>query len=292
MAIAIVIAALVLFSIAFQLLTPWWLTPLASNWSSIDDALHITMAVCGFFFVVLNLFLAFSIYRYRHREGHTAHYNPESVTLERRLTFWTAIGIAALLAPGLIAWKEYVTVPKNAAVFEAVGQQWQWSYRFPGKDGVLGTVSSRQVGPDNPFGISPEDPYGQDDVLVESPEVHLPRGRPIKAVLRSKDVLHDFFVPQIRAKMDLVPGMVTYFWFTPTRTGTFDILCVELCGVGHYTMRGALVVDEPRAFDAWLSEQPTFAQLRAESRAAAPAAAVAALSPDQPTPNSQAASMN
>lgn len=280
MAVAIVIAALVLFSIAFQLLTPWWLTPLASNWGSIDRALNITMWVCGIFFVVLNVFLAYSIWRYRHRPGHRAHYDPESATLERRLTVWTAIGIAALLAPGLIAWKEFVTVPKDASVFEAVGQQWQWSFRFPGKDGVLGTVSSRQIGPDNPFGLDPKDPYGRDDVLVEGNEVHLPRGRPVKVVLRSKDVLHNFFVPQIRAKMDLVPGTVTYFWFTPTRTGTFEILCAELCGVSHYTMRGSLVVDEEPAFQTWLSEQPTFAQLMAETGPPPPPAAAG----DQPSP--------
>ena len=275
MAVAIVIAALVLLSIAFQLLTPWWRTPLASNWGSIDTALDITMWVCGFFFIALNMFLAFSIFRYRHRKDHRAHYNPESVALERRLTVWTAVGIAALLAPGLIAWKEFVTVPKDALVFEAVGQQWQWSFRFPGNDGVLGTVNSRQISPDNPFGLDPSDPFGRDDILVEGNEVHLPLGRPIKAVLRSKDVLHDFFVPQIRAKMDLVPGMVTYFWFTPTRAGKFEILCAELCGVGHYTMRGALVVDEKPAFDAWLSQQPTFAQLMAEAGPATPADAAA-----------------
>lgn len=271
MAIAIAIAALVLFSIAFQLLTPWWLTPLASNWKSIDTALDVTMWVCGFFFIALNVFLAFAIWRYRHRKGHRAHYDPESVALERRLTVWTAIGIAALLAPGLIAWKEFVTVPKDAAVVEAVGQQWQWGFRFPGKDGVLGTANSRQISPDNPFGLNPDDPFGRDDILVEGNEVHLPRGRPIKVVLRSKDVLHDFFVPQIRARMDMVPGMVTYFWFTPTHTGHFEILCAELCGTGHYTMRGALVIDDEPAFKAWLNQQPTFAQLMAEAGQTAPA---------------------
>ncbi|HKR89007.1 MAG TPA: cytochrome c oxidase subunit II [Phenylobacterium sp.] len=271
MAIAIAIAALVLFSIAFQLLTPWWLTPLASNWKSIDTALDVTMWVCGFFFIVLNVFLAFAIWRYRHRQGHRAHYDPESVALERRLTVWTAVGIAALLAPGLIAWKQFVTVPKDAAVVEAVGQQWQWSFRFPGKDGVLGTANSRQISPDNPFGLNPADPFGRDDILVEGNEVHLPRGRPVKVVLRSKDVLHDFFVPQIRARMDMVPGMVTYFWFTPTRTGKFEILCAELCGTGHYTMRGALVIDDEPAFQAWLNQQPTFAQLMAQAGQTAPA---------------------
>jgi cytochrome c oxidase subunit 2 len=273
MAVAIVIIALVLLSIAFQLFTPWWLTPLASNWRSIDAAFNITMWVCGIVFIALNLFLAYSVYRYRHREGHRAHYDPESVTLERRLTVWTAVGIAALLAPGLIAWKKFVTVPRDAMVVEAVGQQWQWGFRFPGKDGVLGTVSSRQISPDNPFGLNPSDPFGRDDVLVEGNEVHVPLGRPIKVVLRSKDVLHDFFVPQFRARMNMVPGMVTYFWFTPTRTGRFEILCAQLCGVGHYTMQGVVVVDKEPAFEAWLNQQPTFAQLTAEAAQSAPAAA-------------------
>jgi cytochrome c oxidase subunit 2 len=292
MAIAIAIAALVLFSVAFQLLTPWWLTPLASNWTSIDNALHVTLWVCGIFFIILNLFLAYSIWRFRHRRGHRAHYDPESVTLERRLTVWTAIGIAALLAPGLIAWKEFVTVPRDAAVVEAVGQQWSWSFRFPGKDGVLGTVSTRLISADNPFGIAPDDPYGRDAVLVEGNEVHLPRGRPIKVVLRSKDVLHDFFVPQIRARMDLVPGTVTYFWFTPTRTGTFDILCAELCGVSHYTMRGKMVIDEEPAFQTWLSQQPTNAQLMAEAAPAAPASAPAGAGGGPPQPASPARTLN
>lgn len=265
MAVAIVIAALVLFSVAFQLLTPWWLTPLTSNWQSIDTALIVTMWVCGLVFIALNTFLAFAIIRYRHRRGHRAHYDPESATLERRLTVWTAVGIVLLLAPGLIAWKEFVTVPKDAAVVEAVGQQWQWSFRFPGKDGVLGTVNTRLITADNPFGINPADPFARDDIVVDGSEVHLPRGQPIKVVLRSKDVLHDFFVPQIRARMDLVPGTVTYFWFTPTRTGRYEILCAELCGTGHYMMRGALVIDEKPAFDTWLSQQPTFAQSMAEA---------------------------
>ncbi|MGI9305125.1 MAG: c-type cytochrome, partial [Gammaproteobacteria bacterium] len=87
---------------------------------------------------------------------------------------------------------------------------------------------------------------------------------PVKLWLRSKDVLHNFTVPQFRVKMDLVPGMVPYMWFTPTRTGKFDILCEELCGVAHYAMRGKFVVEEQSEFDAWLAAQPTYAQLSAQ----------------------------
>ena len=159
-------------------------------------------------------------------------------------------------------------MPDNAAVIEATGQQWQWGFRFPGPDGVLGTAAVAHMSPDNSFGINPRDPHGRDDILIETSELHMPLGKPVKMVLRSKDVLHDFYVPQFRAKMDLVPGIVTYFWMTPTRTGTFEILCAELCGVGHHQMRGTVVVEEQAAFDAWLAEQMTFGQLMAQNDAA------------------------
>src|SRR3989475_1304707 len=128
----------------------------------------------------------------------------------------------------------------------------------------MGTVNARYLSDKNPFGMNPDDPNGQDDVLVSSPELHLPVGRPVKALLRSIDVLHNFAVPQFRAKMDLVPGLVTYIWFTPTRTGKFDLLCNELCGTGHFVMRGSVVVEEESAFQAWLSSHPTFAQTSAQ----------------------------
>src|SRR5260221_13943988 len=92
-----------------------------------------------------------------------------------------------MLAPGLFVWANFVEVPKEAGVFEAVGKQWHWSFRFPGKDGVMGTVDAKYVSDKNPFGMNPDDPNGQDDVLVSSPEVHLPLGKPVKALLRSEE---------------------------------------------------------------------------------------------------------
>jgi len=269
MAVAAAIALLVVASILFHLLSPWWMTPIASNWGSIDNALIITLYICAIAFVGLNLFLALALMKYRARPGHKAHYEPENSRLEKRLTLWTGIGIAAMLAPGLIAWHEYVTVPEDAAVIEATGQQWQWSYRFPGADGVLGSAAVSHISADNPFGLNPADPFGRDDILVETSELHMPIGKPVKMVLRSKDVLHDFYVPQFRAKMDLVPGIVTYFWMTPTRIGTYDILCAELCGVGHHMMRGSVVVEDQQSFDDWLSGQMTYGQYLAQNHAAA-----------------------
>ncbi len=265
MTIAIVLVLLIVGTVLFHFLSPWWFTPIASNWGSIDDTISITFWVTGFVFLAVNLFMAYCVLRYRHREGGRAQYEPENKKLEWWLIGLTTLGIAAMLAPGLIVWAKFVNVPGEAAVIEVVGQQWHWSYRFPGKDGVLGTVNSRLISDANPFGMNPDDPNGQDDVLISSQEVHLPIGRPVKVLLRSKDVLHNFAVAQFRVKMDLVPGMVPYIWFTPTRTGKFDILCNELCGIAHFAMRGKIVVEEEAAFQAWLSSHPTFAQTSAQA---------------------------
>jgi cytochrome c oxidase subunit 2 len=99
-------------------------------------------------------------------------------------------------------------------------------------------------------------------------EIHLPIGKPVKVVLRSIDVVHDFYVPQIRSKMDMVPGMVTYFWFTPSKVGTYEILCAGFCGVGHPQMRGKVVIDTQADYDAWLQKQKTFAELSAPTKKA------------------------
>lgn len=263
MSVAIVLAVLVFGSVLFSVLSPWWFTPIASNWGAIDATLIITFVITGAVFCLLVLFMAYAVYRFRHRDGARAAYEPESKRLELWLTGLTSVGIAAMLAPGLIVWDEYVTVPPDARVVEILGQQWSWAFRFPGEDGELGAVDARRVGFDNVFGIDPDDPHGQDDVLVEGGELRLPLDRPVKLVLRSVDVLHDFYVPQFRAKMDLVPGMTTYFWLTPTRTGTFEILCAELCGVGHSGMTGFVAVVEGGEHEQWLREQPTFASLQA-----------------------------
>jgi cytochrome c oxidase subunit II len=163
----------------------------------------------------------------------------------------------------LLVWAKFVTVPTGASEVEVVGQQWNFSYRFPGKDGVLGTTNIRLASPENPLAIDPSDPKGEDDVVVTGPVLHLPVGKPVKVLGRAKDVLHQFAVPAFRVKMDMVPGMVTYFWLVPTRTGEFDALCEQLCGTAHFTMRGRVIVDEEKDFQAWLATQPTYAQTRA-----------------------------
>lgn len=263
MAVALVLVLVVVGSVLFHLLSPWWWTPIASNWGYIDSTLVITFWITGIAFAAVVLFMAYCVYRFRHKEGVKAAYEPESKKLEAWLTGVTGAGVAAMLAPGLFVWNQFITVPADATEVEVIGQQWHWSFRLPGADGRLGTSDARMISPENPLGINPEDPRGQDDVVVEAADLHLPVEKPVKMLLRSIDVLHDFYVPEFRAKMDMIPGAVTYFWFTPTRTGTFDILCAELCGTGHGYMRGIVVVDTEEDYQAWLQEQSTFAELSA-----------------------------
>jgi len=274
MALAVVIILLVIGSLIFHFASPWYFTPLASNWSAVDFTVDVTFWVCGIVFVAVNLFTAYCLIRYRHRKAHKAHYEPESKKLEGGLTAFTSLGVAAMLTPGLFVWGDFVNVPDDAEVVEALGKQWHWSFRFPGEDGVLGRVEVRHMSVDNRFGMDPEDPAGRDDVLISDPELHLPLDQPIHMLLRSSDVLHNFTVPQFRTKMDLVPGMITYQWFTPTQPGSYELLCEELCGMGHFAMRGRVVVDERADFDAWLAEQPTYGELLGRP-AADPAAGAA-----------------
>ena len=270
MIIAIVLILVAVGSVIFHILSPWWSTPIASNWGYIDATIDITFWITGVVYVVVITFMAFCLWRFRYKAENRADYDPENTKLEWALTIGTSIGVVALLTPGLFVWSQYVNVPKEAYDVEVVGQQWMWSFRTPGADGVMGTSSTSLVDGDNPFGLDPEDPNGQDDILIGAGEdLHLPVGKPVRILLRSLDVLHDFYVPQFRAKMDLVPGMVTYFWFTPTETGTFDVLCAELCGVGHHDMRGLVSVDDDGSYQEWLQEQETFAQQMARAKGGA-----------------------
>lgn len=263
MGTALILVFVVIGSVLFHLLSPWWSTPIASNWQYIDNTVNLSFWITGFVFAAVVLFLAYCVFRFRHREGSRAMYEPENQKLELWLTVGTAAGVAALLAPGLYVWGQFVRPPAGATEIEVVGQQWQWAFRLPGKDGRLGTTDPQYITADNLLGVSPYDPNGRDDVIISDTEIHLPLGKPVKVVLRSIDVVHDFYVPEFRAKMDMVPGMETYFWFTPTKTGTFEILCAGYCGVGHPMMRGTVVVDTETNYQAWLQHQKTFAELTA-----------------------------
>ena len=260
MPFAVVLILLVVGSVLFHVFSPWTFTPLASNWGMVDFTVDLTLYVTGLVFVAVNLFMAYCVIKFRYKKGARSTYEPENKKLEGWLTILTSLGVAAMLTPGLLVWGQFVTVPDEAHVVEAVGQQWHWTFRYPGEDGKFGEVDAERITGENPFGMDPDDPNGQDDILVYSAEAHLPVDKPVKLLLRSKDVLHNFTVAQFRVKMDLVPGISTYLWLTPTQKGRFEVLCEELCGIAHHTMRGAVIVEDEADFDTWLAKQSTWQQ--------------------------------
>jgi len=263
--VAIIFVLIILGSIIFHFWSPWWWTPVASNWGNIDDTIILSFWVTGAVFVAVCLFMAYCVWAYRYRPDRKAEYKPEDKKLEFRLTWLTALGVAALLAPGLIVWNKFITVPENALKIEVVAYQWGWNYRLPGADGVLGKTSVGLISDDNPYGLDISDPNSKDDIIVMDADLHLEINQPVKVELRSLDVLHNFYVPQFRAKMDMLPGIITYYWFTPEKKGDYEVLCAEYCGTGHYAMRGRVVVDEEKDYSNWLAKQISFEKMLAKN---------------------------
>ena len=262
----LVFLAVIVGSIIFHFWTPWWWTDIASNWSAMDDTIILSFWIGGGAFILVCLFMVYCIFRYQYKEGRRSEYKPEDKKLEKGLTWLTTIGVVALLAPGLVVWNNYIRVPDNAIRVEVMAWQWGWKYRLPGQDGKLGASNNRIISDDNPYGLNIDDPNGKDDVFVESNELHLLKDRPVKILLRSIDVLHNFYVPQFRSKMDAVPGTITFYWFEPNKNGEYEVLCAEYCGVAHYAMRGKVVVENEGKYNKWLSEQETFSSFTAKNR--------------------------
>ena len=254
----IIFFLVILGSILFHIFTPWYWTDVASNWGSMDDTITLTFWIGGGVFILVCLFMVYCVFKYSYKEGRKAEYKPEDKKLERILTWSTTLGVAALLAPGLIVWNQFINVPSNAIHVDVMAWQWGWQYRLPGKDGKLGTTSVKNISDNNPFGINLDDPYGKDDILIQSDKLNLKNNRPVKILLRSVDVLHNWYVPQFRAKMDAVPGTITYYWFEPNKVGEYEVLCAEYCGVGHYGMRGRVEVQDEQNYEKWLDDQETF----------------------------------
>ena len=262
----IIFLLVIVGSVLFHIFTPWYWTDIASNWVGMDHTITLTFWVGGGVFVAVCLFMVYCLFKFSYKEGRKAEYKPEDKKLEKILTWATTVGVAALLAPGLIIWSQYVNVPKNALEVDVMAWQWGWQYRLPGEDGKLGTTKVTNINDDNPFGINPDDPFGQDDVMIQSDVLNMENNRPIKILLRSVDVLHNWYVPQFRSKMDAVPGIVTFYWFEPNKVGEYEVLCAEYCGVGHYAMRGTVIVQDKQSYEKWLDEQEVFSELVAKQK--------------------------
>jgi cytochrome c oxidase subunit 2 len=142
----------------------------------------------------------------------------------------------------------------GAIVIRVVAEQFSWNVHYAGADGRFGETSVALVSPTNPLGLDRQSAFGKDDV-VEAGQIHLPVDRLAIIQLSSKDVIHSFGVPAMRVKRDAIPGLFAPVWFTPARTGTFEIACSQLCGLAHYRMRGTIVVESESAFRKYLEDE-------------------------------------
>ena len=234
---------------------------------SLDLMFMITTAVTGVVFVLTQILLFWFAFKYQEKDNTKAYYFAHSTKLELIWTTIPAIALCVLVAFGLKYWFKITgDAPKDAIVVEVTGHQFGWEFRYPGADKVLGKKNYRLTKGANSLGVDFEDPASWDDIHVGT-TMHIPVGKPVKMVINAQDVIHDVGLPHFRLKMDAVPGIPTTQWFTPNittadmkkKTGnpdfTFEISCDQMCGKGHFSMRGVIIVETEAEYRQWLATQ-------------------------------------
>jgi len=257
----------------------------------IDTMLWITLAITGLVFFITQILLFWFAYRYQASEKRTAYYFPHNNNLEILWTAVPAIALTVLVGFGLYYWFKITgDAPKGAMEVEITGHQFGWEYRYPGKDSVLGRVNYKLIdaSKNNPLGQDWNDVANQDD--LHPSEMHLVVKRPVRLVIRAQDVIHDVGLAHFRLKMDAVPGIPTTMWFTPQYTTAemkeitgnpnfvYEISCDQMCGNGHYSMKGTIIVETQAEFEKWMAGQkPQY--LTAHPNDAAPASGTTSVEP-------------
>ncbi len=231
----------------------------SSQGQKIDTMLWITIVVTGVVFFITQILLFWFSYKYQESD-------------KRKELIWTgvpAITLTILVVFGLKYWFKFTSdAPKNAQLIEITGHQFGWEIRYPGKDGILGRKNYKLTdgAKSNPLGVDWADAASHDDIHVPT-TMHVIVNKPVKLVINSQDVIHDVGLPQFRLKMDAVPGTPTTLWFTPIvttkemkkRTGNpnfvYEIACDQMCGKGHFTMRGIIEVESEKEYREWMIKQ-------------------------------------
>lgn len=227
----------------------------AADVDRILEMLHWLMLVL---FVGWSLFFVVVLVRFRRKANPRANYAGAKGSLSKYVEAGVAIAEVALLIGWAIpAWARRVNdVPPDdrALVVRVVGEQYAWNVHYAGPDGRFGRTDPKLVAPDNPLGLDKRDPAAKDDIITIN-QLNVPVDRPVVVRLTSKDVIHSFGVYELRVKQDAIPGMEFPVWFVPTRTGEYEITCSQLCGLGHFRMRGFVNVQTAEAYRQWVDEQ-------------------------------------
>jgi len=239
----------------------------------IDHFIEFSHWFMGSLFVGWTAYFVYVLLRFRKSKNPVANHEGVKSGISTHLEFAVVLIEAVLLLGFAIPlWATRVNhfpENENAVVVHALGQQFNWNFHLPGADGQFGKRDAAFLSNSNAVGLDPNDPLGKDDIVVTG-EVHVPVDRPVIIELSSKDVIHNFCLPHMRIAQDAIPGQVIPMWFKPIKTGTYEVVCGQLCGLGHYSMKGTLVVDNQSDYEAWLKER---VELAGGAPAAAPAPA-------------------
>jgi cytochrome c oxidase subunit 2 len=235
----------------------------------IDRMIYITLAITFVVFIITQVLLFWFAYKYQESDKRKAYFYPHNNNWEKIWTVVPSIALTVMVGFGLYYWFNITRqAPENAHVVEITGSQFKWEYRYPGKDKELGKKFYKNIdgANGNPLGQLWEDPANHDDIYLTGDDLHLVVNKPVKLVINSKDVIHDVGLAHFRMKMDAVPGTPTTMWFTPRFTTkqmkekygpefTYEISCDQMCGQGHFGMRGTIIVETQEEYDMWMASR-------------------------------------
>jgi cytochrome c oxidase subunit 2 len=246
----------VIICYVFAAKTWWFPPPISAHGMEYDAQFMRTLVITGIIFFFAQMALGYVIVRFRDNGGR-ASYNHGNNKMEALWTSATAVLFIGIVLMGTKIWASvhFEEAPSDAVPIEVLGKQFAWSFRYPGPDGKFGRTDLKLINDanGNPFGLDDKDPAAKDDIVSGSLKV--PAGKPIKLILHSRDVIHNFFVRELRLKQDIVPGMEIPFHFQADVAGTYEIPCSELCGLGHHQMRSTMQVMSQADFDKWKQDQ-------------------------------------
>lgn len=215
-------------------LSGWFPENISTFGADIDGVFYLIFYIVGVWFIVAEVALLYLVIRYRRRPGRRAIYAAGNTPAQAAWILAPAAIVLLLdLAIDVAGARVWTLVkeelPSEATQVRVLGKQFNWQFTYPGPDGQFDTA---------------------DDLTMDN-DLHVPAGRDIQARLTGQDVLHSFFIPNARLKQDVIPGREIDVWFNVTKPGTYEIACAELCGFGHHTMRGQLIVHSPDDYRAW-----------------------------------------
>jgi cytochrome c oxidase subunit 2 len=223
----------------------------------VDRILALVHWLMVLLFVGWGAFFVFVLVRFRRSRNPRASYEGARGRFASVVEVGVLVSEIVLLAFFSIPfWSANVDAkpPDNPVEVRIVAEQFSWNVHYPGADGQFGRTSISLVDPDNPLGLDRRDAAAKDDITTIN-QLFLPVGRPVLIHLSSKDVVHSLGMPEMRVKQDAIPGIIQPVWFTPTRTGRWEIACSQLCGLAHYRMRAFYSIQTPAQFQGWLDEE-------------------------------------